>query len=368
LELSGMEEATMLELLKTEDRLLLTKELIDALLTIDALQGWLRAHYPAALPHLGAEPLQAEVTRLLTWANSVDGMHALLQLLVDHPPGPRIPWLIYAWTHAKIEPRARTRQGLPIVSPDRSWFAASRPFVNRGALRQHLKDLEVSAGAQAVLVIDGEERTGKSFAVSLALGFESAQTSHPPLDIDEFARAGAQLNARDLAVLIAGDNHGSPPFDVTKEDEAVPHLMVWLTSKLRGRKLWIIIDHCNRRVLTQAARSILTSLATRLRSGALPDVRLILVDFDRNELPQQWRNQIRYDQAQLPDERCVEDWCLQLATAAKRLHPPGAPAQWANEVFAKLMGRSLADGSWHAELEQQLQETVERIMACDERP
>jgi hypothetical protein len=359
----------MTELLKSEDRTLLIDELKKAILTVEALQSWLRAHYTVALAELGAGNLRNELTNLTVWAEGEDGMRALLQKLADHPPSAAIPYMIYAYTHGQIKPQEKTNSGLPPVSPDKSWFAANRPFVNRDPLRDHLRELENSAGAESVLVIDGDPRTGKSFAVSLALGFDIARKSQIPLDIDDFARVGQQMDARDLAVLIAGgDEVGCPLFDETKEDEAVPRLLYWLTSKLKGKSQWIIIDHCNRRVLTRGARTLLGDLIARLRSGALPDVRLILVDFDLKALPDEWRESVRHDCARLPDQHCVAEWCAQLASAAQRQCPADAPEQWARNVFSGLDTHSRSDGSWHRELERQLRQVVKEIMACEHQP
>jgi hypothetical protein len=356
----------MTELLNQDDRRDLTEHLKQAWGTIDVLKAWLRGHHAEGLSELGSGALSEELTRLMTWANAVDGMRALLQALADNPPSHDIPFVIVAYTRKQIKPRQLTNHGLPPVSPDKSWFAASRPFVNRDALRGHLKDLEHSGGAEAVLVIDGDTRSGKSFAVSLALGFEVARNSPAPLDIDEFARVGAQLNAREFAVLIAGDDVGSPSYDHTKEDEAVPRLLYWLTGKLKGQDRWIIIDHCNRRVLTQGARTLLRDLAGRIRGGTLPDVRLILVDFDLNELPIDWRDMVRHDRAQLPDKRCVAEWCERLATAANRQHAAHDPPKWADEIFSGLAGRSLSDGTWHRTFERELRQIFNRIMSCRE--
>ncbi len=360
----------MAELLKPEDRALLIDELRKAILTVDALHTWLRAHYAAALPELLPGTLRDELTNLLVWAEGDGDILFLLQKLADHPPSAAIPFMIYAYTHTQIKPQEeKTNRGLPPVSPDKSWFAASRPFVNRAPLRDHLRELEHSAGAESVLVIDGDPRTGKSFAVSLALGFEIARKSQIPLDIDDFARVGMQMDARNLAVLIAGgDEAGCPLFDETKEDEAVPRLLYWLTSKLKAKSQWIIIDHCNRRVLTRGARTLLGDLVARLRSGALPDVRLILVDFDLKALPDEWRDSVRHDSARLPDEHCVAEWCEQLASAAQRQCSADAPEQWARHVFSVLDTRSRSDGSWHSELERQLHQVFKQIMACEHQP
>jgi hypothetical protein len=361
----------MAQLLKLEDRPVLIEALTQAILTIDTLKTWLGAHYPNALPQLGPGHLGAELPSLITWADGEDGMRTLLQRLADHPPGEGIPPMIFAFTHGEIKQQAKTNRGLPPVPADQSWFAASRPFVNRSPLRKHLRELDSSDGVESVLVIDGEARTGKSFAVSLAMGFEPARRSRPRLDIEDYARSARGLNARDLAVEIAGVDKGCPPFDDTKESEAVPRLLIWLTARLneelRERQtLWIIIDHCNRPALTDGARSILAGLAERLCRGDLPGVRLILVDFDRNELPPKWRDFVRHDRAELPGKEHVAEWFLQLATAAKRKYAPGAPVQWAGEVFAGVNGCCPKDGSWFIELERQLRQGVDRILACEE--
>jgi len=361
----------MLNGLTTDQQRALCQKLIESFLTIGALQEWLRAHYAAALPQLAMGNLPTELMNLMAWASSVDGMRTLLQKLVDDPPSLEIAPIIYGLTSGEICPRRPINPyGLPPVPAHQSWFAADRPFVDRKQLRDHLMDLDQSQGARQILIIDGERRTGKSFAICLAQRFDGARNApRPPLNLDNFARVGARLSARELAIEIAGgDDQGCPSYDDTKEDEAVPHLVQWLTGKLKGATRWVIIDHCNRLVLTQAARSVLASLAEELWNGYLPNLRLILVDFDRNALPAGWRDQVRYDHAELPDEQRVAEWCEQLATAAKRQIPSGAPAQWAHEVFCGLGGLDQTDGSWHAGLERQLRQAVKHVMACEELP
>lgn len=359
----------MPDLLAPEDLKLLSKELVDALREVDAFRVWLRAHYTVGLAALvGGQGLAAEIVNVTASANAEDGMRTLLQRLADNPPGDKFPMLIYAYTHGEIRATEKAAHGLPPVSADQSWFAANRPFVNRGPLRAHLRDLANSVGEKAILVINGQERTGKSFTVTLLSNFQAVQSSPPPLDIDEYARVGAELDARELVTLIVGDDVGCPAFDITKEDEAVPRLVRWLVTRVRGRQAWIIIDHCNRRVLTAGARRVLLGLAQQLRTGLLPGVRLILIDFDRAALPLEWRDQVRFDEAQLPSRDHVEHWCKELAVAAHRRFADSDAKKWAQDVFAGLDGQDTRDGSWHAALERELRKAVEKILACETRP
>lgn len=358
----------MAELLNIEQQGLLGKKLVDAFLTIGGLQDWLIKHLPSYLRYLSQGSLNEEMPNLMMSSLAEDGMWTLLQQLVDHPPLPDIPGIIFAFTMGEIKAQARKSSlGLPPVQPHENWLVAGRPFVNRKSLRDHLKKLDDSEGAESVLIIDGDKLTGKSFSVTFAMSFDTAKASPEPLDLSAWTSTGTILDARALATTIAGDEQGCPPFDLTKENEAVPHLMRWLAGKLKGKNIWVIIDHCNQRVLTDGAHRILIELAKRLRDGYLANLRLILVDFDRNELPMDWRDLVRYDHSALPDEKAVKEWCESLAMAAKRRYLTDAPAQWAKDVFSGLSGSNYPEGlSEGARLERQLNKTLSAIQSCEE--
>ena len=357
------------EPLNTNQQKLLFDKLVTAFLTVADLQTWIQAYYAAAFPWLSNSNLEHELSALMARANSEDGMAAFLQQLADHPPNGAadLPWIIFALTSGDITVRAKTSNGLPVVPPHQSWLAADRPFVNRKELRKHLEDLATSPpGARCILVIEGEARSGKSFAVSLARGCQAPENLSPTIDMKQYATHGTQVDSRELAVTIVGDESGCPSYDKTKDDEAVPRLLQWMSNRLKTRKLWVIIDHWNRgKSLTQGAISLLKEFAEVLRNGALPNVRLILVDFDRNDLPIAWRNNVRHDRAVLPDACMVHEWCVQLATAAKRKHSKQLAKKWAGDVFSNLDVLSRDDGTWHMELENRLRQTIDRIMECE---
>lgn len=359
------------ELLNIDQRRLLLDKLVETFVAVERLQTWLQQHLPSGQAKLGMGDLEQELTNLIVWANAEDGMSEFLQTLADHPPhgNQTLTQTIYGLTVGKIKAQSQTAYGLPKVAPHLSWFAADRPFVNRTELRDHLADLDASSpGAKCILVIDGEDRSGKSFAVSLAVSCQAPERRLPTIDVDDFAKVGAILDARELACQIAGDEEGCPAYDPTKEDEAVPRLILWLTKRLKTKQLWIIFDHLNRKSLTSAALSVLRGLTERIRMGELPNVRLILVDFDRNQFPQEWRDDVRHDRAVLPDRDRVEEWCKQIATAAKRKHSKKEVEQWVNDVFSRVEGHNLQDGAWHRELEGQLRAAVGTIMKCKPLP
>jgi len=344
----------------------LAKPLRDAMLTNAGLQGWLQQHYPAGLMALAGQPIAREIAGLIQWARSDDGMELLLQRLADHPPRPDLPGIVYALTDGRIKPESRTSRGLPPVPAWKDWFAANRPFVNRSDLRQHLESLDTSAGDEAILVIDGDPQTGKTFAVSMILGCR-LPADRRQLDIDDFARFGRVLDAHELAKMIAGDGTSYSGYDPTKESESIPYLLDWLVAKLGVLNRWIIIDHCKRPALTDPARLLLVELAGKLRQGGLPGIRLILVDFDRNALPPRWRDYVRHERARLPDEACVQAWCAELAQAARRKQTEEQTKARALEVFVAVQGMRMEDGSWHMALERSLRKAHAEIMASEEQ-
>jgi hypothetical protein len=360
-------------LLNSNQQGILIEKLVTSLLSVDKLKDWLQRNLPAGLAQLTGGSLEQELSNLMTWAASEDGLRSLLQKLADRPPNndPEVGPIVFALTLGKIKQQRKTISDLPSVLPHESWFAADRPFVNRRGLREHLRDLDDSVpGPRCILVVDGEDRRGKTFGVSLAMGCQPPEDVLPTIDFDQYALAAVKVDARELATLIVGDDVNCPPYDPTKESASLPGLMFWLKRRLKTKHLWIIMDHCKRKVATDGAKSLIRDLAVAIQAGELPRVRLILVDFDRNDLPQEFRDNVRYDRADLPDLQRVKEWCEQLAAAAKRKHDPADPLRWATEVFSfsQVKDFELENGTWQMELERKLRRAVETIMACEAKP
>lgn len=349
----------------TDQERLLWEKLKVAFLAMETLRAWLVLHLPSALPYLGSGMLETELTNLMVASKAVDDMQALLQAVSDYPPDPALPPMIFAFTLGEIKPRSVQQGQVPTYQRS---FVAGRPFVNRIKLRKELDDLATSMGGQRILVIDGEDRCGKSFAMSMAIEINVPGRIQWPVDIDDYARFSISLNARDFAVAIVGHETGCPAFDITKENEAVPRLMTWLTTELQNKQVWIIIDHCNRKAMTHAASRLLRNLAERLYQGGLSGVRLILADFNRAELPLPMQSTIRHDRAELPTPVHVEEWCRQVATLENRAIGSAEPGIWADFVFEDLhTSYSRSDGSWHLEFEKRLRAVAADIRAHPEQ-
>jgi hypothetical protein len=368
------------EAIEQAQRRLLWVELIAAFGNVQGLQNWLNAHLPAALPDLVPGTLDVVLRVLLQTAEARDGAMALYQELVNYPPSTNVPGMIHTITGGAITPR-QASDGLPVVPSHLRWFVFRRPFVDRTHLRSQLQELAHSdGGPDSILVIEGERRTGKSLAVSLALGVKEESRNRRRIDIDGFGNSDEKINinARDLAVAIAGTEEGCPKFDITKEAEAVFTLNQWLKEVLNKETFdektrvqtdrWILIDHCDRKFMTRPARNLLKKFAEELQAGAMQGVRLILADFSLNELPEAWRSQVRHDQALLPTQGQVEEWSRDLATKAHKVFDQDAPAEWASSVFKDLDRYNKDDGSWHMAFDQRLRRVAETIRACEVQP
>lgn len=342
----------------SEQERLLRERLILAFLTINNLHNWLGKHQPSGLSQIGPGSLEVELNNLMLACKANDDMQELLQNLCDGPPAPELPPMIFAFTLGAIKSHTVQQGQLPLHQRS---FVAGRPFVNRTNLRQHLHELATATGGRRVLVIDGDDRCGKSFAMSMAIEISAPDRVQWQIDIDDYAKSGTTLTARDFAVAIVGHESGCPAFDITKENEAVPGLMLWVTNALHNKQIWIMIDHCNRQVMTHAARRLLEKLVERLYQGGLAGVRLILADFNRQALSRPLQNTIRYDRAELPTRPHVEDWCRQVAILRQKPIPPAKLDEWAGYVFENLDDYSHSDGSWHLELEKRLMEVAQRI-------
>jgi hypothetical protein len=266
----------------------------------------------------------------------------VLQMLADDPPnGSReLPNLIFMATHGDVQAAGNTRTGIKPIDPHDDWFVTQRPFANRRKLRDDLRAFDQAApGADSVLVIEGDRFTGKSYSIRFAVQC-APQSRFVVVDIGEWGET--PMTAKDLAHAIDGykDRQDFPSFDITKEDEAVPRLLTWLTGKLKGTKSWVIIDHCNRPALTRAAATLLVKLASNIESGFLPGVKLILADIERAKLPGALPHRSRHDRAVLPDETAVRQWCETFATHLNKTVTAQQITDFVSEVFAGIAAQN----------------------------
>lgn len=275
----------------------------------------------------------------IQWFTAKGREAEVLQMLADDPPnGSRVlPNFIFVATFGEVEPAVNVRTGIKPIDPHDDWFVTQRPFANRRKLRDDLKVFDqAQPGADSVLVIEGDRFTGKSFSIRFAVKC-APQDRFVIVDIGDWG--DTPMNAKDLTRALGGakgrarPSEDFPSFDLTKEDEAVPRLLMWLTETLMGTKAWVIIDHCNRPVLTRAASTLLVKFASKIESGFLPGVKLIVADIDRTKLPGALPHGSRHDRAVLPDEAAVRQWCESFATHLNKAVTPQQISDFVNEVF-----------------------------------
>jgi hypothetical protein len=299
---------------------LLRDTIVRAFVDPEIFRDWVRAWLAIYVPEENVFNLvragvtfNVQVYDVLEWAEANGRMQELLQALADKPPSGSTSFArqVYVLSGGTVILPVSPLGGAPIPPCD-DWFVTKRPFVNRKQLREALKSLDTAdAGPDSVLVVDGPSKTGKSYGLRFAVKC-APQTRFFPVDVADWG--DVPMNAEDLAKAIFPDTtDGFPPFDVTKEDDAVPRLHQWLTARLRGTQRWIIIDHCRRPNLTRAAESLLFKLAGTLAKQYLPGVRLIVADIDRTKLPESLPSLSRYDLTSLPNREAVEDWCRGVA-------------------------------------------------------
>jgi hypothetical protein len=297
------------------------KKLIDAIVsefkTIPPFETWISQHITENVANI-VRPngrFDERVFDILKWLVSRNADTDVLQALANDPPNGSVvlPNVIYAVTLGEVEADANKRTGVKPIDPHDDFFVTQRPFANRKKLRDVLKGFDqAQPGADSVLVIDGDRFTGKSYSIRFAVQC-APKDRFVAVDIGRWGTK-KQLNVKDLVQLIDGyKNQDLPSYDDTKEDSAVGPMLMWLTAKLKGTKTWVIIDHCNRPILTRPALDLLIELAGSIENGFLPGVKLILADMDRAKLPGALPYRSHYDRAALPDEAAVGQWVQSLA-------------------------------------------------------
>lgn len=302
----------------------------------EILQNWVKIHFGDENVYniiIAATRFDTQLLALLDWVEAAGKVFDFLQALADHPPrsDPRLPVLIYAWTLGTVMPASSRLSGIPPIPPFQDWFVTQRPFANRKGLRAFLASLETALpGPDSVLVIEGPRHSGKSLSINFAA---QCAPRHRAVTVDIDIWGENMVYANELAGALDPSGSGVPEIDQTKEDAAVPQLLIGLTGKLRDTNTWIIIDHCNRPNLTRASEELLLRLAANIERGFLPGVRLIVADFERAKLPGALKSGSRYDYAQLPDRDAVKEWFTSLADHLKKAYKEDEIMTYVEEVF-----------------------------------
>ena len=170
-------------------------------------------------------------------------------------------------------------------------------LVNRQNLRTALKLL--ADDYSRILLVDGAPTSGKTYTMQL-ISFlsergELGKTAR--IDLAELAALVAkdsEVSAKDKGVsarVIGKDIiyrlrlKGMPSAQNEQESRWVRSFCSWLAGELNGADTlhWIVIDHFDRALLTEAARALIEGLAVPIYTD-YPMLRLVLISYDRADL------------------------------------------------------------------------------------
>ncbi len=215
-----------------------------------------------------------------------------------------------------------------------SWVRNGFPFADRAALRETLEDLS-SAGGRAILRIEGDPRSGKTYTTELLEYVSEASAWKFKIIQVKIEEGGDQgMNALTLAQIIVGEmGFANTPRDSPLLDPTVHNISSLLSWILRcainsGRQWWLFFDGFRFLPQQNSARSLAQGLADKIANGSHRQyLRLILTDFD-TLLSRVDDEKIAYDRlvTPLPDPEAraaVRDCLDRVYKDAKRNPAPG---------------------------------------------
>jgi hypothetical protein len=350
--------------LEVEQRKVLVEVLVPLFVNRSQLRDWVTRNVHTLVDDILVNPtITAQVTDLIRWAEAEGELGKVLQSLSDDPPDTGkagLPVFLEIFTQGRV--KAKANGGAMPVLPHESWLAATRPFVNRDTLRQVLSTFDAAdLGADSVLIIEGDRRSGKTHSVRLARICAPANRLKA-VNIKDWGEG--LVNVGELAEALAGSSI-VPAFDPTKEDAEGPRLLKWLVGKLQSLlpTIWVVVDHCNSLTMTRPARELLIGIASTIEAGNLSNVRLILIGFDRATLPDSLSWASRHDKAELPRAKEVRKWCESLASHEQKKFCQADIDSFLTEVFAGHPDPSNA--TMNPEVEPRLFSVYRKIMALE---
>ncbi|MGH9966689.1 MAG: hypothetical protein ACREBG_02485 [Pyrinomonadaceae bacterium] len=224
-------------------------------------------------------------------------MDAVRLCLVDswkHAP----PWLVLLLKAFPLEVADTKIAGIletlrhPPPPPDdlldSTILSNGAPFVNRTALRLHLRRLATpAANTQPILVVNGTTKSGKSYSTNYIEYFSYIQppiiTYQMEFDPEMGLEMGAEQVARDLVSMMGRSLDAKPPSS-TNQKLYVRQLALWVLNEAAQSpsQHWFILDNFRGEKLRQDTRDLLIALSDRITTGVFPQrCRLILIGFDR---------------------------------------------------------------------------------------
>lgn len=213
------------------------------------------------------------------WNNTPCWLVLLLQLLQDEPETAVI----------------LNRISVPPVLPDplqARVLVSKTPFVNRAALRSRAASLQQPRTARPVLVINGPEKSGKSYTADyvehLYLSGADFRWVRVALSTGSGITYGAEKLARDILIKMGiRASHLSPTFferDTNNVRWPIDLAGSVLNEGLQlDKSVWIILDNFRGAEVAPETLAFIDGLAQQIigSSDMMETYRLVLIDFDR---------------------------------------------------------------------------------------
>ena len=167
------------------------------------------------------------------------------------------------------------------------------PFVNRVALRRHLRRLsQASAATKPILVVNGAAQSGKSYSTQYIEHFSLVDTP-PSTTYRMELKQGTELEtgpeevATEL-VSMMGRTLERKPQPNTNQKLYAQQLARWVLNEAVQTptlKHWILLDNFQGEKLRPDTRDFVVALADTITNGVFPHrCRLVLIGFDRANL------------------------------------------------------------------------------------
>jgi hypothetical protein len=161
-------------------------------------------------------------------------------------------------------------------------------FIDRRDLRDHMCELE-KPGGRRILIVKGEERTGKSYTRQFVTHRVDTIGERPiVIDLAELHRnrRGERVMPDDVARSLCNLLGIAPGFVLAKEDEQYARWSLDFCQRLSGHlanwptRVWIIVDEFNSVVLPESTLGLFNQLATHVES-MMTQIRLVLLGYGK---------------------------------------------------------------------------------------
>jgi hypothetical protein len=189
---------------------------------------------------------------------------------------------------AEIWERSR-HQPPPAADPLARSILNNIPFINRTTLRKQLAVLETPAAeAQPILVVNGNDKSGKSYSTNYIEYYsdvrKSVTTYRIPLEPGTELETSAKDIAQDMVYLMSRPLNGMPQYDGTNLKRSCKELVNWVLSEASQTpsQHWFVLDNFRENNLRPDVREFLLVLSDQITNGIFKrKCRLILIGTDR---------------------------------------------------------------------------------------